>query len=66
MLRLVAFVRIDVSEERYSEMSVLTTAIRRKIPDDGILQSRCHENLKSYIIKFSRLYKIHFKLYSTT
>jgi hypothetical protein len=34
---------------RPSEMSVLTTAIRRNIPEDTILHSHRRENLKSYI-----------------
>jgi hypothetical protein len=32
-----------------SQMSVLTRATWRNIPEDTILHSHCHENLKSYI-----------------
>jgi hypothetical protein len=42
-LRRVALVRTDVSEE-------LTGAIRRNIPEDGILHSHSCENLKYYMI----------------
>jgi hypothetical protein len=44
---------------RSSEMLVLTTAMWRHIPEDGILYSHCHEDLTSY--KFTAAY---FLLYS--
>jgi phospholipid N-methyltransferase len=34
----------------YYETSVLTTATRRHIPEEGILHSHRRENLKSYIL----------------
>jgi hypothetical protein len=62
MLRHVALVRSDVSDERipskarvmmealhYSETSVLTRATWRKIPEDGILHSHRREKIKSHI-----------------
>jgi ABC-type transport system involved in cytochrome c biogenesis ATPase subunit len=60
MLRRVALKRIDVSEELCASIMkvmkalhssgtlVLTRAIRRNIPEDGILYSQHSENLKSY------------------
>jgi hypothetical protein len=63
MLRRVALVRTDVSEEpgatRSSESSVLARATRRNIPEDTILHSHCRENLKSYIVKID--YYVHKK-----
>jgi hypothetical protein len=56
MLRRVAVVRTDISEERTasiirvtrsSETSVVTRATQRNIPEDGILRSLRRENLKS-------------------
>jgi hypothetical protein len=58
MLRGVALVTTDVSEElsasfirvtSSSELSVLTRATWRNIPEDTILHSHHGENLKSYI-----------------
>jgi hypothetical protein len=48
MLRRVALVRTDVSEERSASF---IRAARRNIPEDPILHSHCRENLKSYITK---------------
>jgi hypothetical protein len=52
LLRRVAPVRTDVSEERSYETSVLTRATRRNNPEDTILHSHRRENLKSYIAVF--------------
>jgi hypothetical protein len=41
MLRHVALVRIDVSEERSASI-FLTGATQRNMPEDGILQSVCN------------------------
>jgi hypothetical protein len=51
MLRRVGLVGTDVSEAlSSSETSVLTRPTRRNIPEDVILHSHRHENLRSYII----------------
>jgi hypothetical protein len=50
MLRRVALVRTDVSEERSAfQTSICTKAIGRNIPEDGIFLSHSRENLKPYI-----------------
>jgi hypothetical protein len=63
MLRRVALVRTEVSEEisasfirvteaqSSSETSVLTRVIRRNIPEVAILHSHRRENLKSYKLR---------------
>jgi hypothetical protein len=83
MLRRVALVRTDISEElsgelgttnvvpsspilvtltmkrlSSTEISVLTSATRRNIPEDTILHSHCCEHLKSYMFSkyFSTLF----------
>jgi hypothetical protein len=35
-----------------SKMSVLTRAMQRNIPEDGILHNHRCENLKSYIVEY--------------
>jgi hypothetical protein len=42
--------RVDgICSDKSSETSVLTTATRSYVTEDGILQSHRRENLKSYI-----------------
>jgi hypothetical protein len=58
MLRRAGLIRTDVSEDfSASEMSVITRATRRNIPEDSILHSHRHENLESYVFKFWYKYK---------
>jgi hypothetical protein len=69
MFRRVALVRTDVSEEliatiirvmteaiSFSETLVLTRVTRRNNPENAILHSYRHENLKSYKRSFALLY----------
>jgi hypothetical protein len=50
-----------------SEMSILTRATRRKIPEDANLHSHCHENLKSYYILLIVIYiYIYINIQATT
>jgi hypothetical protein len=59
MLLRVGLVRTDVSEELSpSFIRVLTRPTRRNIPEDAILHSHRHENLKSYIVPSSLIFFI--------
>jgi hypothetical protein len=42
-------VTLRMEAKHFSEASVLTRATWHIIPEDGILQSHCHENYKSYV-----------------
>jgi hypothetical protein len=43
-----SLVTLMMEAVRSSEMSVLTRAMQHNIPQDSILHSHCHGNLKSY------------------
>jgi hypothetical protein len=43
------FVTLMIEAIHSTEMSILTRAILRNIPEDDILHSHCSENIKSYI-----------------
>jgi hypothetical protein len=58
-----AVVRTGVSEElNYSETPVLYRAIRRGIPEDGILHSHRRENLRTYITLLNTQFCISMKI----
>jgi hypothetical protein len=45
-----------------SEMSVLTRAMQRNIPEDAILHSHRRENLKSYIVTSGSINQIFYQI----